>query len=172
MLLLESLEEGIQPQIGQWSASADVESMIRAIDAYAVRLAQDAGVPPSDLQRLGGTARSGYAISLSNEGKRAQQRRYRPQFAYYDAQLVALAAVLVNRATGSSYPEQGYSVIHKEIPLSPQELKERRADILELIEAGLLDRVDAYLELNPGISRSEAASDLARIAAQRALLSV
>ena len=167
VLLLEAIEEGMQPQIGQWKAGVDVSSMITAIDAYAVRLAQDAGVPPSDLQRLGGTARSGYAIALSDSGKRQQQRRYRLQFKRSDERLIALVAQLLNRATGSTYPESGYSVVHQEIPLSPQELKERRTHLLEIARAGLISRTRAYQELNPGISREQAERDLAIIAADR-----
>ena len=167
VLFLEPIEEGLQPQIGQWSSGTDVATMISAIDAYAVRLAQDAGVPPSDLQRLGGTARSGYAIALSDAGKRQQQRRYRLQFAKYDQELIGLVAQLLNSATGSNYPESGYSVVHREIPLSPQELRERRAHLLEIARAGLISKTRAYMELNPGISREQAERDLAIIAADR-----
>ena len=167
VLLMEAIEEGMQPQIGQWSAGVDVSTMISAIDAYAVRLAQDAGVPPSDLQRLGGTARSGYAISLTNEGKRAQQRRYRLQFKRGDEALIALTAALLNRATGSAYPEEGYSVVHSQIPLSPTELREKRTHLLEIARAGLISRTRAYQELNPGITREQAERDLVIIAADR-----
>ena len=166
VLLLEPIEEGLQPQIGQWSTS-DPATMIGAIDSYAVRLAQDAGVPPSDLQRLGGTARSGYAIALSDAGKRAQQQRYRLQFKRSDEELIALVAQLLNSATGSNYPESGYSVVHRDIPLSPQELRERRAHLLEIAAAGLISKTRAYMELNPGISREQAERDLAIIAADR-----
>lgn len=169
VLLLEPIEEGMQPQIGQWSSGTDVATMISAIDAYAVRLAQDAGVPPSDLQRLGGTARSGYAIALSDAGKRQQQRRYRLQFKRSDEELIGLVAQLLNSATGSDYPESGYSVVHREIPLSAQELRERRAHLLEIAQAGLISKTRAYMELNPGISRDQAERDLAIIAADRLL---
>ena len=163
LMVLEALSEDQQPQVGQWKAGGDVESMGRSIDSYGTRMAQEAGVPPSDVQRLGGTARSGYAISLSNEGKRQAQRMYSGQFRESDAALMSLSAVLLNRATGSSYPERGYNIAYQEIPLSPQELEARRAHVLESMAAGLMSRVEAYIHLHPGISETQAAADLADI---------
>jgi len=163
VLLLESTAdaaEGGQPMVGQWSSPSDVEGMERAISAMANRLAQDAGIPPSDIQRMGGTARSGYAISLSNDGKRVAQRRFAPQFQDHDRNLLGLSALMVNRATGSALPEDGYAVVYSQIPLSPSEIKERRANVLELLEAKLIDRVSAYMEVHPGLTEAQAAADL------------
>lgn len=166
VLLLESTAdaaEGGQPMVGQWTSPTDVEAMERAISAFSNRLAQDAGIPPSDIQRMGGTARSGYAISLSNAGKRSAQRRFASQFRRHDEALVALSATLVNRAAGSALPEDGYSVVYREISLSPSELAERRANVIELLAAGLIDRIKGYLELNPGLTEEQARADLAAI---------
>jgi hypothetical protein len=169
VLMLEPIEEGMQPSIGQWKAGASVDTMLSAIDAFLVRLSQDAGVPPSDLQRMGGTARSGYAISLTNQGKRQQQARYRLQFKRADQVLIGLVASMLNRATGSNYPEDGYSVVHRTIALSPTEMKEKRQHLLEIARAGLISKTRAYMELNPGISQEQARRDLAIIAADRLL---
>ena len=167
VLMLEAIEEGMHPQVGQWKSGADVSTMLSAIDAFMVRLSQDAGCPPSDLQRMGGTARSGYAISLTNQGKRQQQNRYRLQFKRSDQKLIALVAQMLNRATGSAYPEDGYSVVHPVIPLSPSEMKYKRIHLLEIARAGLISKTDAYMQLNPGISKEQARRDLAIIAADR-----
>ena len=161
----DSAAETGQPMVGQWSQAADIESLERAISAFAARLTQDAGVPPSDIQRLN-SSRSGYAIALTNEGKRQAQRRYAPQFMASDAQLIQLAAILLNRHNGTDLPEDGYAVIYQEIPLSAQELDGRRKHVLELLEAGLLDRVAAYRTLNPGLTETQAKADLGAITAQ------
>jgi len=167
LLLLESeSDEGSPITVGQWAAGSDVESFQRTLESRATRLAQDAGVPPSDAQRMGGTARSGYAISLTNEGKRQAQRQFSPQFARSDAQLVALSACLLNRVTGTDYPESGYEIVYQEIPLSPQELEGRRKHAIELLDKGLMSDAQAYAYIH-NVSEAQAIEDLAEIAASR-----
>ena len=163
LLALELIEENQQPMVGQWRAGCDVEMLGRAIDAYAARLAFTAGLRAGDVQRVSAGARSGYAIAMTNEGKRVAQRRFRPQFQWGDERLIALTAIMLNRATSSSYPEDGYTVIHREIPLSPQELQARREHVVEMVREGLMSKLQAYQELNPGITREQARSDLALI---------
>lgn len=155
--------------IGQWVPGADANDLGAAIASYGSRLLVDAGVPPSDVERVGSDARSGYAISLTNDGKRAAQRRFAASFRDADERLIAVIATLLNRATGTNYPEDGYSVIYQAIPLSPDELDARRTNILELLGAGLMGPSDALIELqNGGITREQALKDLARIAEEKA----
>jgi hypothetical protein len=143
------------------------DSTLRRLKGRSGRLATEAGIPPADVQRMGATARSGVAISLTNEGKRAQQRRYASTFRDSDERLLRLSAILINRATGSDLPEGGYSVVYREIPLSPGELEARRKHALELHAAGLLSRVDAYIEMHPGMTADGARQALAAIDAER-----
>jgi hypothetical protein len=163
LLQLERTSDEAQPQIGQFSTSADVESLQRTLDSMANRLAMDAGVPSSAIQRLGGTARSGYAISLTNEDKRQAQRKYAGQFGPSDAQLVALAATLSNTFGGTNFPETKYDVVYQEIPLSAQEMDGRRKHVVELRDEGLMSDEQAYSYINPGISEEQARQDLADI---------
>ena len=152
-----------QPVIGQWQAGADVASLEATIAAFANRLAQDAGVSPADIQRMGGTARSGYAIQLSNEGKREAQRSYAQSFRASDEQLVMTAAILLNRVLGTQYPEGGYSVQYRSIPLSGAELDARRKHALELLDAGLMTRVEALRLFDDSLTEQDAAAMLAEI---------
>lgn len=162
VLMLRAVDEQ-QPVIGQWQAGADVASLEATIAAFANRLAQDAGVSPADIQRMGGTARSGYAIQLSNEGKREAQRSYAQSFRASDEQLVMTAAILLNRATGTQYPEGGYSVQYRSIPLSGAELDARRKHALELLDAGLMTRVEALRLFDDSLTEQDAAAMLAEI---------
>ena len=162
ILMLEASGE-LQPQIGQWAAAASADDLLSAISAFEHRVAEMAGVSASDLQRLGGTARSGYAIAISSAGRREAQRRFEPQFREGDRQLLKLSAILYNRATGSSVPEDGYTIRYQSIPLSDTERETARKDILEKIEAGLMSKVDAYIELHPGITRDRAMQELQRV---------
>lgn len=163
LLILEKTEdfEG-QPQVGQFQPGGDVEKMEETLASQLARLAQDAGVPASDIQRLN-SQRSGVSISLTNEGKRVQQRRFAQQFRDSDERLLATTAALMNRVRGegSDLPEAAFTVAYKELPLSPDELAARRMHVLELLETGLIGRVQAYQELHPGITRAQAEADIA-----------
>jgi len=171
ILMLDPIGETSQPMMGQYQAGADVEKLEAVIAAVAHRLATDAGLAPSELQRTSGSARSGYAISLSQEGKRQAQRRYIMQFRASDEALVGLSAVLYNRwseanTEATNYPEGGYSVIYREIPLSPSEMEARRKHVLEMLAAGLMSEVDA-LRFFGSLSEQDAIAQLASIRATR-----
>jgi hypothetical protein len=164
----ESMPEARQPLISQFQAGADPAMLESVIANMANRIAIDAGLPASDLQRSSsGSAQSGYAISLSNAGKREAARRYAPIFRRSDERLIAVTATLLNRALGLSLPETGYRVVYRDLPLSPDELQARRANVLELLGAGMISRVDAYRELNPGLTEAAARLALAQIDAER-----
>jgi hypothetical protein len=159
-----------QPLVGQWQASASPQEIATVLGEITDRVCVEAGLPPSDVQRL--SARSGYSISLSNEGKRSAARRFAPSFRASDEELVGKTAALLNRWGGLGLPEFGYSVHYQDLPLSPEELRSRREHALALLGAGLMSRVDAYLELHPGLTRQQAQLDLAEIDAQSARLQV
>lgn len=166
ILMLDAAMEQ-QPQVGQFNASADVEKLEGTIAAIAHRLATDAGLSPSEIQRTSGSAKSGYAISLSSEGKRTAQRKYILQQRDADERLVAISAALYNRATGSQFPEGGYSVMYREIPLSPEEMQSRRTHALEMMEAGLMDKVEA-LRLFGSMTHEDAVARLEQITLAKA----
>jgi len=166
ILMLDAAMEQ-QPQVGQFQAGADVEKIEATIAAIAHRLATDAGLSPTELQRTSGSAKSGYAISLSQDGKRTAQRRYVMQFRDADERLVAVSAALYNRAMGTAFPEGGYSVLYREIPLSPEELDSRRTHAMEMMDAGLMDRVEA-LRLFGSMTHEDAVARLEQIALAKA----
>ena len=170
LLQLQSPPDGDtmgQPMIGQFQAGGDPGKMEETLTNMVGRLGADSGVAPSDVQRLGGTARSGVAISLTNQGKRKAQRKYASVFRAADERLVGICAAMSNRATGAQdgarYVEGGYRVLYHELPLSPEERKARREDAIEMLNAGLMSRVDAYRELHPGVSHEQARRAIADI---------
>ena len=168
-ILLFQAEGDLQPSLGQFSAGADVAKMLEAIASYEQRVAEFGGISPADLQRLGGTARSGYAISISNAGKRSAQRKYTDQFRAGDLELIGVCAKLINLAQGTSEPETGHTIRYQSIPLSEQEKDTQRKDMIEKIEAGIMSKVDAYMELHPGISRPRAIQELHRIRVEESI---
>ena len=164
VVALETTGEIHPGMVGQWAAGGDPLVMLQAVSEYASRLAREADVPESDIQRMGGTARSGYAISLSNEGKRVAQRKYMVQFRQSDEELIAKSAAICNRMISTDFPEDNYSVVYKEIPLSPDELTAKSQNIFDLMDRGLMSQTRAYIEFNPGLTEEQANQDLKEIA--------
>tara|TARA_R100000664_G_C2758080_1_gene146763 strand:+ start:2243 stop:3697 length:1455 start_codon:yes stop_codon:yes gene_type:complete len=160
------LQPGQQPQIGQFQAGGDVEKTLAAISAYERKIASTAGISGSDIQKMSGDPRSGYAIALSRSGLREAQRRYRPAFTRGDTRTLEISAMIANRFLGMSLPENGYRVEYHAIPLSPEETKGQREQILSLVAAGLMSKVEAIQVLHPDLDDDEAIKRLELIRKQ------
>jgi hypothetical protein len=165
ILELESSEESSgQVMASQWATAADPSVMQEAIGQYERRVAGYAGISPADIQRVSGDPRSGYALAISREAQREAQRRFEPQFREADCELLGLAAMMMNRANGSSLPEAGYRLAYRSVPMSADERQAQRDDMLARIDAGLLDKISAYQLEHPGVSDDDAARALENIA--------
>lgn len=159
-----------QPMVGQWQAGGDAAALDAVLGGMIQRLAADVGVSLSDVQRVSDASRSGVAISLTSQGKREAQRRFKPHFKPSDEALVGKVAALLNRAGGQpALPETGWEVRYRELPQSPDEIRGRREHVLALLDRGLMGPADAYAELH-GVSRHAAEVALARIRLERAAL--
>jgi len=147
-----------QPLVGQWNASADPEKLLTSISMYERRILTLAGIQAPDVTRQDSDIRSGYSLAVSREQVRTLQRVYEPQFRRGDLQLVALAAALLNRATGGDYVEDSaaYRITYKGLPQSSGEVLAELAEIKARTDAGLLGPVTAYVELNPGTPYADA----------------
>lgn len=140
---------GGKAEITSWEPGADPESLERAIALYERRVLALAGLSGSDVVRVAGDPRSGYALAVSNERKRAAQRAYRPTFRRTDAFLARLVAIGLNRTIGLGLPEFGYEPVYGGIPLSGAELRATREDVLALLERGLITQRRALMRLYP-----------------------
>jgi hypothetical protein len=103
------------PQVGRFTVGVDVKALGEALAAKEARLGQQMGVDASDLVRTSGDPRSGYALAISQEAKRQAQVTYRPQFERADKELIALTAIVLNRAIGTSFPEADYQIDYAEV---------------------------------------------------------
>lgn len=129
MIMMIDSVDGKQAQLGQWRIGADPATLLAGLQGYIAQAATREGVSPAELQRLSGDPQSGYAIALTNDGKRQAQRRFGPQFQIRDESLLCKSAALWNRwhtddegkPTAKHYPEDGYQVAYRSIPLSPDE---------------------------------------------------
>ena len=166
ILMFSSEEPGIQPQLGQFQAGADPLKLLEAVSKYEVRVAVSAGIS-SDILRNSGDPRSGYAISVSKSGQREISKKFAPLFQLVDERLLAKSAKMVNRFLGLGWPEQGYRIQYARIPLSPEEMKAQREDIIGKINANLIGYIEAIQMLNPDLSREEAKAKLIQIRRER-----
>ena len=153
-------EQGVQPSAGQWASGADPQALAEAIGVYERRVAAFAGLDPSDVQRVSGDPRSGYAISISREGKREAQRRYAPVMEITDTEILRTTAAMVNSALDlDTLPLEGWGVEYQALPPSADELAATRDHALALLQAGLIDQPEArrLLGLPPAAGAPNAA---------------
>ena len=154
------------PMLGQFQAGSDPVALGDAIRAYAADLSMDFGISETDLARLGGSPRSGYAISLSREGVRNAQRRAEPQFRRGDVSTLSKIAAFWNRATGSNLPESGWEIHYPGAPLSSEEKNQAVVEWKALAELGVSSPVDLFMLIH-NTSRDIATRELERIALER-----
>lgn len=159
---------GAPGQAGQWAQGSDPLDMQEAFSLYERRVAAYAGISPADVQRVSGDPRSGYAMAITREAQREAQRRFEPQFRESDERLLGMSAAMLNRAKGTSYPENGYRMVYGSLPPSVEERQATREDLLALVQNNLMDKIEAYKVLNPGISTLDAAKALDEIASVNA----
>jgi hypothetical protein len=169
LLLFRAISDA-QPILGQFSPASSPQEIQASVAEYEARCFEYLGVSAADMQRAGGNTRSGYAIAITNAGKREAQRRFAPQFRVGDLESAAMSAKLLNRRFSLGLPEKNYTIEYQAIPLSEQELEARRKDILEQVAAGLMSEIDAYMELHPGVSHEGAVRALVRVETDKLLL--
>ena len=157
-----------QPLVGTFQVPVEPAKVLEAISQYESRVALAAGLSPADISRQSGDPRSGYALAVSRSGQRDAQKKYAPVFRMGDEELLAKSAMLSNRYLGTNLPESGYRVQYHSIPLTPEEMKAQREDIIEKMNNGLMSPVQAIMEMYDDMDRLEAERMLMQIRKERA----
>jgi len=148
-------------QTGEFGPGAEPLDMLKYIQQQATMGAEREGIAAADLQRTtGGGIASGYAISLSHEGQRKQQRRFTPSFKRSDEHDVGMVAAMHNRAHGTRWAERGYDVSYPAVALSIEELSSLRDQLDWELTKGFILEHQAMARLR-GIS-DEAAEGIWR----------
>lgn len=170
LLAREEAYDG-QPVAGQWAPAGDPEALARAVERYEARIGAGVGVTSSDLTRTSGDPRSGYALAVSREAQREQQRRLIPAFRQGDIVALEIIATLLNTsgALPVQLPERGWRPSYVALPLSVEERAALRDEVFALVDRGYLDEVDAIRRLSSaGLTRAEARAELGRIRSEGA----
>lgn len=158
---------------GQFASGSDPLALAEALMIYEQRLASYVGITDPEFIRRGGDPRSGYALMISRDGQRAASRKFEPQFRVADEELLAKCAALLNRHGESvgwlddsevvpELPETGWRIRYLGLPLTPDEQRARREEVLALLDRGLISRTRAYAILHE-LDDDEAARELAEI---------
>lgn len=157
-----------QPMLGQFEAGLkDPNQMISAITVYERRLASMMGIDAASVTKISSDPRSGYSIAMSQSAMRDTQRRFSETFRYSDSLALTMGAKISNQFLGTKYPEDSiYSIQYIAVPLSPEELKAQREDIIQKMEKGLLSHTEAIMELYD-LTEEEAIEKLRTIRKQK-----
>jgi hypothetical protein len=157
-----------QPQVGTFQVPVDPGSLLESIAKYETRVALAAGLSPADISRQSGDPRSGYALAISRSGQREAQKKFAPIFRMGDEELLAKSAMLANKYLSTQLPESGYRVSYSSLPLSPDEIKAQREDIIGKMDAGLMSPIQAIMEMYDDLDRLEAQQMLDQIRKEKA----
>ena len=104
---------------------------------------------------------------MSQASTRDAQRRFSGVFRVGDMEALVLGAKISNRFLGTNYPEDPiYSIQYIAVPLSPEELKAQREDIIQKMAKGLLGHTEAIMELYD-LTEEEAIEKLRSIRQQK-----
>ena len=168
VLVFQQDTDATNPMIGQFSAGADPDKLQTSINAYEYRVATAGGISPAEASRTSGDPRSGYALAVSREGQREAQRRYAPIFRMSDLETISKTASLCNRFLKTNLPAEGYRIQYHTKPLSSNEIKELRDDVIAKLDGGLLSPIGAMQMLYPDLDEDGARAKLLQIRRERA----
>ena len=157
VMVLQQVLESKQTLIGQWSAVADPEVVLRAIQAYERRLVDNA-IGTANVSRANSDIRSGYSLAVDREDQRELQRSYGPVFMRSDVDLLSKVSALM------CGPTSGYGLEYRAVPKDPREVAAEQERLSKAIEAGLMSKVQAYQVLHPLMDEAQATKAIAEIA--------
>jgi hypothetical protein len=157
VMMRPSEDSSSQAIIGQWSAPGDPEKILSSIMTYERRLV-DMALGSAQVTRASSDMRSGYSLAVSRESQRELQRSYEPQFRRTDQEVLQKVAGLLG------FPRAKWGITYHAIPRDPAEVRAELDRMVGQIEAGLLDKVTAYQQMHPGMTRAEAVLAVAEIA--------
>jgi hypothetical protein len=102
--------DGAAPMIGQFQAGGDLLAVDAHIEGCVRQAAASIDLDPSDSSRVTGDPRSGYALSITAEGKKKAQQAYAPVFRVADQQLLGRIAAGMSQIGLGALPTDGYRV--------------------------------------------------------------
>jgi len=164
------VEPGVQPGVSVVGPGINLAPLHAFTRGYIHDLMLNRGLGQASVEKVSANPASGAALHISDRQRREYQERVEPLFRGSDLELLGKAAAVLNRATGTDYPEVGYSIVYHRPPRSPGEEKDARERDEWLVSNGYRSKVDVYRARYPGLSTSDAVEDLRRIRRDEALV--
>lgn len=161
--------EATQPGDFKQLPAPDPEAIARTVAMLERSIADfdGLGLTSSSLMQTSSNPWSAAALTITRDDKVRAQQRYTPTLRRGDLDLIERIAAIVNgQLPRSILPETGYRIDYASVPMARDEADALRAHNAELIAAGRLSIVDAYISEHPGTTRDEAEVALTRIAAE------
>lgn len=168
VVILEPIDPQQPASAGSWAPSFDPRSFQEAVSASEQTLALLAGIPAADVLRVNSDSRSGVALQISAEGKRAVARRFMPTFRRSDIALLEAVAAVVNEVATEDQrlPTRGWNVRHNALPPTADEQAKVQASVTDLLTRGLISEVEARSRLT-GESLDQARVKIDEVIAER-----
>jgi hypothetical protein len=138
------------PSAGQFQPACDPKTMGEAIESYSNAIAVNAGLSPADVQR-GSSGQSGYAIVVSQKGRRDAQRKMIPACRFGDQLLLAKGAALLRDPALPTTP-QAWSIVYAVVGVSPEEQKAEQEVVDADLKMRVISRREAIRRRNPQLS--------------------
>ena len=148
---------------GQWEPGADPQVLANAILQFQSSVLSNIGIHPADIE-ASGSAQSGIAIQLKRSAQRRLANRMLPQFRAGDTELLEKTALIYNLMMGESIlPTSGWSISYRLPAASVDEFIAELDRDKQLIELGLMSKVQLMMKYRPELSREQALGELRRI---------
>ena len=164
------VEPGVQPGVSVVGPGINLAPLHAFTRGYIHDLMLNRGLGQASVEKVSANPASGAALHISDRQRREYQERIEPLFRASDLELLSKAAAVLNRATGTDYPESGYSIVYHRPPRSPGEEKDARERDEWLVSNGYRSKVDVYRARYPGLTSDDAVEDLRRIAREEAII--
>jgi hypothetical protein len=164
------VEPGVQPGVSVVGPGINLDPLHRFTRGYIHDLMLNRGLGQASVEKVSANPASGAALHISDRQRREYAEKTEPLFRAGDLELFSKSAAALNRQTGSSFPEDGYSIIYEPPQRSPQEERDRRERDEWLVANGYRSRVDVYKERYPGLSTENTIAALRRIAREDAII--
>ncbi len=164
------VEPGVQPGVSVVGPGINLAPLHAFVRGYIHDLMLNRGLGQASVEKVSANPASGAALHISDRQRREYQERVEPLFRACDLELIGKAAALLNRSTGTDYPESGYTIVYHRPPRSPGEEKDAREADEWSVTNGYRSKVDIYRARYPGLTEDNAITDLRRIAREEAIV--
>jgi hypothetical protein len=159
-----------QPGVVPVGPAGNLEALAGFVRGYVADGQKQKGLGGADAEKQAANPTSGSALHISDRQRQEHQESTEPLDRKADLKAIRISALLLNRATGTKYPTDGFTIVYPRRRRSPQEEADVRAEQEWERAQGYKSRVQIMMDRNPGMTREDALQALAQSMADEAEL--